>query len=141
MYILVVYVDDSILVGKAGNFINRFKTDFSSMFKIEDLGPASRLLGCSIERDRAHKILELNQGQYVSSILEDYGMSTCSTVGTPMVGKVAVSTNSSDKLDTKLFPFPQMIRELLYCSNCTRPDIAAAINNLNRQMTHPTVDH
>jgi hypothetical protein len=46
--------------------------------------------------------------------LEDYGLSTCSTVGTPMVEKVTVSEDSSDDpLDTKRSPFLQMIRKLL----------------------------
>jgi len=52
LYILAVYVDDRILVEKHGGFIVRFKSDLSSKFKIEELGPASWLLACIIERDR-----------------------------------------------------------------------------------------
>jgi hypothetical protein len=138
LYILTEYVDDSILVGRAGKFTYRFKLDLSNRFKIEDLGPASWLLGCNIEHDRVQKILQLGQSQYVSEILEDYSMATCSTVGTPMVGTTSSSPNSSDPLNTKLFPFPQMIGNLLYCSNCTRPDITVAVNHLSRPMSHPT---
>ena len=52
IYILAVYVDDSILTGKAGKFFVEFKTSFSARFEIEDLGPTSWLLGCRIDRDR-----------------------------------------------------------------------------------------
>jgi hypothetical protein len=48
LYILALYVDDSILVVKLGIFIPKFKKDLSARFKIEDLGPAKWLLGCSI---------------------------------------------------------------------------------------------
>ena len=48
LYILGVYVDDSILAGTDGKFIYRFKMDISNRFKIEDLGHASWLLECSI---------------------------------------------------------------------------------------------
>ena len=41
LYILGVYVDDSILVGKAGEFILKFKSDLAARFEIEDLGPAN----------------------------------------------------------------------------------------------------
>ena len=44
IYILVVYVDDSILKGKAEKIFVEFKTTFSARFEIEDLGPTSWLL-------------------------------------------------------------------------------------------------
>ena len=51
LYILGVYVDDSILVGKSGEFILQFKLDLAKREKIEDLGSANWLVGCRIERD------------------------------------------------------------------------------------------
>ena len=38
LYITALYVDDSILVGKQGEFIQIFKTALSKRFEIEDLG-------------------------------------------------------------------------------------------------------
>jgi hypothetical protein len=60
LFIFVVYVDDSILVGKDGEFIPHFMSDLAKRLKIEDLGPATWLLGCSIERDREHMILRIS---------------------------------------------------------------------------------
>ena len=61
LYVLAVYVDDSILLGKQGPFIDRFKAAFGKRFKIEDLGPVSWLLGCEITRDRKNRILRIGQ--------------------------------------------------------------------------------
>jgi hypothetical protein len=60
IYILAVYVDDSILTGKSGKFFTDFKTAFSERFEIEDLGPAPWPLGCKIDRDKDNKILRLS---------------------------------------------------------------------------------
>jgi histone deacetylase 1/2 len=60
LYILAVYVDDYILVGKQGPFILNLKKNFSSRFQIEGLGPASWLLGCRVERARPNRILTID---------------------------------------------------------------------------------
>jgi len=59
LFMLAAYVDECILIGKQGPFILSFKTDFSSRFQIENLGPMSWLLGCRIERDRPNRILRV----------------------------------------------------------------------------------
>jgi hypothetical protein len=65
LYIIALYVDDSILVGKQGEFIQIFKTALSKRFEIEDLGPAGWLQGCMIERDRSKCILRLARSRTV----------------------------------------------------------------------------
>ena len=72
MYVLCVYVDDCIVIGKKGDFFRKFKSDFTRKFKIEELGPAAWLLGCSIRRDRAKRTLQFGQRQYVTDILNDF---------------------------------------------------------------------
>jgi hypothetical protein len=141
LYILALYVDDSILVGKRSKFFCKFKRDLSARFKIEDLGPAKWLFGCSIERDRERRTLKLSQSQYVSEILKLYEMDKCSSVGTPMAAKIVTDARSNEPLDKKKFPFPNLIGKLLYCSNCTRPDITVDVNHLSRYMSKPTVMH
>jgi hypothetical protein len=41
LYILAIYVDDSILVGRNGLSLLDFKATFATCFDIEDLSPAS----------------------------------------------------------------------------------------------------
>ncbi len=68
-------------------------------------------------------------------------MSAAMHVGTPMAAKLTVEANSDQPLDKQAFPFPSLIGKLLYCSNCTHPDITIAVNHLSRYMPNPTVSH
>jgi hypothetical protein len=55
---------------------------------------------------------------------------------TPMAAKVVSKPRHEKPL---LFPFYTLIGKLLYCSNCTRPDIIALVNHLNMYMSNCTV--
>ena len=84
---MVVYVDDSILIRKAGHFLTDFKTAFFERFEIDDLGPTSWLLGCRIDRDREKRILRLSQDHHVSEIIDEFGVGSSTSIGTSMVAK------------------------------------------------------
>jgi len=139
--IIALYVDDSILVGKQGEFIQIFKTALSKQFEIEDLNSAGWLLGCKIERDRSKRILRLGQEQYITDILDEFNMSFSLLVGTPMASKPSLEVNSDQPLDKQSFMFPTLIGKLMYCSNCIRPDITNIVNHLSRYRGTPTINH
>ena len=142
LYILAVYVDDCILLGKQGPFIDRFKAAFGKRFKIEDLGPVSWLLGCEITRDRKNRILRIGQRQFCIDMLDTFGMLDCSPIGTPLSARTTDEPPlKSPPLNTKKFDYPALVGKLLYLSNCTRPDITAAVNYLSRFMSSPTDVH
>ena len=142
-YFLAVYVDDCILIGKSSPFIVNFKNDFSKRFKIEDLGPVAWLLGCNIVRDRKNRKISIGQRQYCIDMLDLFGMQNCSTVGTPLPAKTLDSDDTLDSppLDIKKSVYPSLVGKLLYLSNCTRPDITAAVNYLSRFMSNATEAH
>lgn len=141
-YFLAVYVDDCLLVGKQSPFILKFKSDFGKRFKIEDLGPVAWLLGCSITRDRPARKITVGQQQYCLDMLELFGMENCSSVGTPLPAKTLDSVSvDSPALDMKKSVYPSLVGKLLYLSNCTRPDITAAVNYLSRFMSNATEYH
>ena len=138
LYILALYVDDSILVGPAGPFIDEFKANFGSRFNIQDLGAVSWLLGMSVERDRQHKTLLLSQEQYVKDALTQFGMMDCKPASTPLESK-EIAGDDTPFEDASLYQ--SLIGKLLYASSCTRPDITAAISHLSRFMSKPQVRH
>jgi hypothetical protein len=141
LYILAIYVDDCILVGRNGPFILNFKTAFSLRFDIEDLGPASSLLGCYIVRDRVFRTLTFSQSQYVEDIRDHFGMTTCNPSPTPMSSKPTANNILDLPLDVKSFLFSSLVGKLLYCANMTRPDIFALVSLLSRHMSSPTARH
>ena len=139
LFALTIYVDDCLLIGRNCQFLVDFKQDFSSRFKIEDLGPASWILGCSIIRDRSRGTLSLVQTQYLKDIISDFGMSDCSSVSTPMSAKPYKLSNTH--FNAKEMPYAKLVGKLLYASKCTRPDITASVNYLSRFMPSPHIEH
>jgi hypothetical protein len=99
LYIVALYVDASILIGKEDDFIRIYKAALAKRFEIEDLGPVCWLLGCRIERERGKRTLRLGQEQYVTDIREEFNMCSAVHVGTPMAAKIALEANSYQPLD------------------------------------------
>ena len=93
LYILALYVDDSIMAGPPGSFISDFKRAFGKRFNV--LGPVSWLVGMTVERDRAAGVLKVGQRQLILDKLERFNMSDCKAVSTPMtVGALSEATAS-----------------------------------------------
>ena len=50
--ILLLYVDDTLIVGQDADMIEKLKIELSKTFDMKDLGSAKRILGMEILRDR-----------------------------------------------------------------------------------------
>jgi len=70
LFALAVNVDDCLLIGKQSKFLTLSEHNFSPRFKIEDLGPATWILGCSIIRNGSCGTLHLAQTQYLKDVLQ-----------------------------------------------------------------------
>ena len=55
--ILLLYVDDMLIVGHDTKKIESLKKDLNRSFAMKDLGPAKKILGMSITRDRKNEKL------------------------------------------------------------------------------------
>ena len=139
LFALAVYVDDCLLIGRNCKFLFEFKQYFSNRFQIEDLGPASWILGYSIIRDGSRGTLSLVQTQYIKDVLSDFGMSECSSASTPLSAKHFEIPNT--QFTASEMPYAKLVGKLLYASNCTRLDITASVNYLSRFMSGPTIEH
>lgn len=62
---LLLYVDDMLIAAKDISEVKYLKSQLSSMFEMKDLGPARRILGMDIVRDREKEILYLSQSEYL----------------------------------------------------------------------------
>ena len=140
LYILALYVDDSIMAGPQGSFISDFKRAFGKRFNVQDLGPVSWLLGMTVERDRAAGVLKVGQRQYILDMLERFNMSDCKPVSTPMTVGALSEATASEVLSPDV-PYQSLIGSLLYASVSTRPDITMAVSHLSRYMARPSTVH
>jgi hypothetical protein len=118
LYVMALYVDDSIIVGLAGSFIVGFKSALGERFNVQNLGRVFWLLGMTFERARGSRIIRIGQQQYVLDMLERFNMMDCKPVGSPMAVDAlskCVETSTS-KLPPGLVPYQSFIGSL-----CTLP--------------------
>src|ERR1700759_834559 len=108
--IIALYVDDLLLACNSMAFMTKLKESLHSEYEMKDLGEAKFVLGIEIERDRANRVIYLNQQQYVENVLERFNMSDCKPVATPMEANVKLTKSQSSSTDK------------------ARPDIAYAVS-------------
>lgn len=144
--ILLLYVDDMLIVGQNASRIDRLKQELSKSFDMKDLGPARKILGISISRDRKARKLWLSQEKYIEKVLERFRMENAKSVSTPLATHMKLSVKQSpstdkEKEEMKNVPYSSAVGSLMYAMVCTRPDIAHAVGVVSRFLSKPGREH
>ena len=87
IYVLTLYVDDVLLLGKDRKVLERIKRKLMGRFSMTDMGDVLLVFGMKVTRDRTKGIVTITQENYVKSLLERSGMGNCNPAHTPGVGK------------------------------------------------------
>lgn len=136
-----VHVDDMLVMGTD---TQRFSTLIQQRFKMEDMGECSFYLGMRMERDRAARTITLTQDKYILNMLDEYGMTDCHPVSTPMVPgsylTPATDVQHQEFLASGL-NYNRAVGLLNYLVMCTRPDLAFTAGQLAQQLKKPSLDH
>ena len=66
--ILLLYVDDMLVTGPNNDCIKELKAQLAREFEMKDLGPANKILGMQIYRDRNNRKIWLSQKNYLKKI-------------------------------------------------------------------------
>ncbi|GJY22389.1 retrovirus-related pol polyprotein from transposon TNT 1-94 [Tanacetum coccineum] len=144
--ILLLYVDDMLVAGPNKDRINKLKAQLAREFEMKDLGPANKILGMQIHRDRVSRKIWLSQKSYVKKILQRFNMQDCKPISTPFPTNVKLSSKmspSSEKERMKMsrVPYASAVGSLMFAMICTRPDIAHAVGVVSRYMAEPGREH
>ncbi|GJS82653.1 retrovirus-related pol polyprotein from transposon TNT 1-94 [Tanacetum coccineum] len=92
MYIyLLLYVDDMLIACKSKSEIEYSKGLLRKEFNMKELGPARKILGMEIVRDRGSRTLKVSQSGYVQKILNNYRMDNGKSVYVPLGAHFKVS--------------------------------------------------
>ncbi|GKE17155.1 retrotransposon protein, putative, ty1-copia subclass, partial [Tanacetum coccineum] len=92
MYIyLLLYVDDMLIACKSKSEIEYTKGLLRKEFNMKKLGPARKILGIEIVRDRGSRTLKVSQSRYVQKILNNYRMDNGKSVSVPLGAHFKVS--------------------------------------------------
>ncbi|KAG8496699.1 hypothetical protein CXB51_007954 [Gossypium anomalum] len=112
---LLLYVDDMLIAAKDKGEIRKVKAQLSEEFEMKDLGPAKKILGTEILRDRKTTYFRL------SSVL---------------------SPQSDDEIEyMSHVPYSSAVGSLMYAMVCSRPDLSYAVSAVSRYMANPGKEH
>ena len=121
-------------------------TYLKAEFEMKDLGKTRFCLGLQIEH--LPEGILIHQVTYTKKVLERFNMSKAHPLKTPMVVRSPDEDkdqfrprNEDEKVLGPEVPYLSAIGALMYLANCTRPDIAFAVNLLARYSVVPTRRH
>jgi len=81
---LLLYMDDILMASSSKDENVKLKEKLNGDFEIKDLGPAKRVLGIDILRNRDKDELFLSQLSYLKTVVERFRMSKSKTDSTPL---------------------------------------------------------
>lgn len=141
--IIGFHVDDGLGTSNSSRFLKWVKGKIDERFGIKDLGAVTKFLGIQFERHRKARRLWLHQGEYITYLLDEYGMLDCNPVTLPLDATHPFG-RPGDTYDVVLnLPsrYRKLVGELLYLAVCTRPDISFAVNSLAQHNSNPSPAH
>ncbi|KAG8497424.1 hypothetical protein CXB51_008733 [Gossypium anomalum] len=117
---LLLYVDDMLIAAKDKGEIRKVKAQLSEEFEMKDLGPAKKILGMEILRDRK----------------------SAKPVSTPLAAHFRLSSALSPQSDDEIeymshVPYSSAVGSLMYAMVCSRPDLSYAVSAVSRYMANP----
>jgi hypothetical protein len=137
--IITVWVDDLLLFATSDERMKKIKDDIRSEWEVTDLGEPAKIVG--IEIDQGEKHITISQERYIEAILERQGMQHANPVATPLDQNIKLEPNPDGAEGSRSNSYAQLLGELQFLANATRPDIAHAINRLASYTANPSLPH
>ena len=143
---LLLYVDDMLVASKSMQEIKILKKDLGTVFEMKDLGPAKKILGMEITRNRKELRLELSQCDYIEKVLKLFQMEKAKPVKTP-IGihfKLKSATDKELKEQSEAMskvPYANVVGSVMYMMIGTMPNVAYAVGTVTRFMGNPIRKH
>lgn len=121
-------------------FISATNSEMKSKFEVSADKPLSHFLSLRVTRDLSSKLAFIDQAHYISDLVKTHEIDIKS-VKTPTAGsfKDLKPKTHSESLTSK--PYASLIGGLLWVAQCTRPDVAFAVNRLSQHLKAPTDNH
>jgi hypothetical protein len=140
--VLLVYVDDSILMGPDDKELSYLMREMSKRFKIQEEGDLCDYLGIEVKRNKDGSI-SLTQPQLIDSILKDLSMSQDNVKArrTPSLKTRVLHKDEEGTSFDNSFHYRSIIGKLNYLEKCTRPDLSYAVHQCARFSSNPKQSH
>ena len=142
----LLYVDNILIAAKGLKKVNILKKSLSEEFEMKDLGPANRILGMDIVRDKQKGTLKLSQNRYLRQVLRNFNMDECKPVVSPVNTQLKLRSLTHEELTKEelhmsSITYASAIGSIMYAMIGSRPDLAYAICLVSRFMAKPGREH
>jgi hypothetical protein len=140
--VIGVFVDDLLVTGNSVAEIKAVRDRMNERFILTDQGRLEYYLGVEISKLDENTLL-LHQTAYVKKILNNFNMSECNSVKTPLPRDMNLSLmDSPEEVDPKLQSmYRAIVGSLMYLYQWTRPDLGFAVTFLSRYLHKPGEKH
>ncbi|KAK6117159.1 hypothetical protein DH2020_049038 [Rehmannia glutinosa] len=135
--IVCLYVDDLLIMGSSHDTIMDTKRMLNRNFDMNDMGTADVILGTKISRTPDGIIL--SQSHYVEKVLKKFNALDSSPSKTPI--DISVNLVAKKEEPVAQMEYSRIIGNLMYMTNCTRPDLVYPVNILSRFTSNPSYEH
>jgi len=144
--VLLIYVDDTIILGPTTQGIEEILTKLRSQFNIDDGGDMSDYLGVKVMREKDGTI-HLTQPHLIESILRDlhlldiYNKQATTRSLPALTTKILHPDASGTPFVNSTFHYRSIIGKLNFLEKSTRPDLAYTVHQCARFVERPTMLH
>ncbi|KAL0429715.1 UNVERIFIED_CONTAM: Retrovirus-related Pol polyprotein from transposon TNT 1-94 [Sesamum radiatum] len=114
-----------------------YQDNVDKIFDMKDMGLADVILGIKISKTSDG--LALSQSHYIENILKKFKAYDSPPAKTPVDLNLHLAKNKGEPEGQ--IEYSRIIGSLMYIMNCTRPDIAYAVNKLSRFTSNPSKNH
>jgi hypothetical protein len=137
------YVDDLFLGCNPGPLKDIIINHLFSTFEMKNLGPLSRPLGMELEYNKELGTCKLHQAALTRDLLTDHDMMEANLRVLPMDPhvKLVPTPLTEEPVPKEECIYLAIVGSLLHLMNCTRSDIAQAVNMLCRFSSRPGPSH
>lgn len=137
-----MHVDDGAVISNDVQLLRSVRQSLCKLYEIKWHERPTEHLGVRITRDRHNRTIHLSQENYLTDVLEKFGMSESKPVITPIAPSISLTPASKEEHELcKSFPYLEIIGSLNHASVNTRPDISYAVSNLAQFSSSYGPDH
>jgi Reverse transcriptase (RNA-dependent DNA polymerase) len=137
--IITVWVDNLLLFADSAESMDAMKKDIHTEWETTDMGEPTKIVG--IEITQSPEQISISQKKSIQNILQRQELAEASPVRMPLNPNVKIEQNPDGNEGDRSNSFTQLLGELQFIANTTRPDIAFAVNQLASFTANPSMQH
>jgi hypothetical protein len=141
-FLILIYVDDSIIMGPKQTQVAEIIQLISKKFKIQEEGDMCEFLGIEVKKGDDGS-LSLRQPQLINSILKDLHLDSGNVAPrrTPALKTRILHKDAKGEPFNESFHYRSIIGKLNYLEKSTRPDLSYAVHQCARFCSDPKKSH